>query len=43
MLRSAFTDLATSYGPIKQFWFDHGDGLFMDLITTHPPDASMAS
>ena len=39
MLRSAFTDLASNYGPIKQFWFDHGDGLFMDLITTHQPDA----
>ena len=34
MLRSAFTDLATKYGPIKQFWFDHGDGLFMDVSTT---------
>ena len=34
MLRSAFTSLATNYGPIKQFWFDHGDGLFMDVSTT---------
>jgi alpha-L-fucosidase len=25
MLRNAFTELATSYGPIGQFWFDHGD------------------
>ena len=24
MLRNAFTEIATSYGPIGQFWFDHG-------------------
>jgi alpha-L-fucosidase len=39
MLREAFTDLVTKYGPIQQWWFDHGDGLFIDLILKHQPDA----
>jgi len=32
MLRNAFTELATKYGPIAQFWFDHGNELFVDLV-----------
>lgn len=39
MLREAFTDLATKYGPVKQWWFDHGDGLFLDLILKYQPDS----
>ena len=39
MLRNAFTELATNYGPIAQFWFDHGNELFVDLVDKHQPDA----
>lgn len=41
MLRNAFTELATGYGPIAQFWFDHGDALFLDLINKYQPGASI--
>jgi hypothetical protein len=39
MLRNAFIELATNYGPIAQFWFDHGNELFVDLVDKHQPDA----
>ena len=42
MLRNAFTELATKYGPIGQFWFDHGNELFIDLVEKYQPDASIA-
>jgi alpha-L-fucosidase len=42
MLRNAFTELATSYGPIGQFWFDHGNELFLDLVDKYQPGASIA-
>jgi hypothetical protein len=35
----AFTELATNYGPIDQFWFDHGNDLFVDLVDEFQPDA----
>lgn len=41
MLRAAFTDVATRYGKIDQFWFDHGNGLFIDLIDKYQPEASI--
>ena len=39
MLRNAFTELATDYGPIGQFWFDHGNELFVDLVDKYQPGA----
>ena len=37
----AFMELATNYGNISQFWFDHGDSLFIDAVNTHQPGASV--
>ena len=39
MLRNAFTELATNYGSIDQFWFDHGNDLFVDIVDKHQPNA----
>ena len=41
LVRAAFAELVTNYGPIDQFWFDHGDGLFLDLINKYQPGASI--
>ena len=38
-LRRAFTELATNYGSITHFWFDHGNDLFLDLVDRYQPGA----
>ena len=41
LVLDAFTELASNYGPIDQWWFDHGDGLFLDTINKLQPGAAI--